>query len=537
MVNGSKCWIVIFLCVNIFANSSESTSTVVFNITCDPHDDSSQNCQSESLETIAAMAKDLVDIQINIKIPQLKLIADVNFTNLNSLTIIGESNMAYISCTMGNEISSVGLAMRNITDTVTLKSVSLISCGSQTKDLSSNNYSSALLIFHSKDVQFNRIVIANSKGTGLKVLEPQGGEVTITSSIFKENKLPQEYKAESIMGGGGVFIVLHQPAAPLSFLFDNCTFENNTAHTIEFNFGYTNDLGKSVTGYGSGGGVHLSIKNRLRNVDIIFSGCSFIGNQAFVGGGITVRIYSLKHADEMHNVTLQIRDSLFEQNGCDSTQNAYFGGGAYLSFATDFEEAVTTDIHYLVRNVSFIENCAELGGGVLYYSDRSEYGFSDSINNSMLFDNCTFKSNKAHIGSAVDLAPSMFLKLVTGYTIDPTFSNCQFLENIVMGNKSQFQKTASIGTIYGSLYNIHFNGSNYFENNKGTPVYIVNGVANFTNSNASFINNTGLEGGAMALIGSSLMTVGPNSYEFVNNTAANKGGAIYILLTDSTDFI
>ena len=172
-----------------------------------------------------------------------------------------------------------------------------------------------------------------------------------------------------------------------------------------------------------------------------------------------------------------------------------------------------------------------------YYSGRGKQGSNDNINNSMFFDNCAFKSNEAHIGSAIYLAPSMFFKLVTGYTIAPTFKNCQFLENFVFVNKSQSQNTASIGTIYASFYNIHFNGSNRFENNKGTPVYLVNGVANFTNSNVSFINNTGLQGGAVSLIGSSMMFVGPNSYEFINNTAAHKGGAIYILLTDSTDFI
>ena len=322
----------------------------------------------------------------------------------------------------------------------------------------------------------------------------------------------------------------------MSLLFDNCTFENNTAHTIEFDFGYTNDIGEFEKGYGSGGGVHLSIKNSLSNVGVTFSGCNFIANQAFFGGGITVRIYDTKH-DEIRNVTLEIRNSLFVQNGCGCTQNAYFGGGAYLSFVTDFEEAVITDSHYLVRNVSFIENCAELGGGVFYYSGRSKQGFNDNIGSSMLFDNCTFKRNQAHIGSAVDLAPSMFFKLVTGFTINPIFKNCQFFENIIFVNESQFQKTAGIGTIYGSFYNIRFIGSNCFENNKGTPVYMVNGVANFTNSNASFINNTGLQGGAVSLIGSSLMIVGPNSYNFVNNTAAHKGGAIYVLLTDSTDFI
>lgn len=531
--------ILLFLCIKPFEINAESTSTLIFNITCDPHDKDSQNCPSESLETIAAVAKEYTDIQVNIKIPQLKVIADVKFTNLNSLTIVGEPNMTSIICmASGSHVSSVGMALRNIMSMVILKSLNLISCGSQTNDIqTTTTYSSALIILQCKNVELSRVVIANSKGIGMTILEPQGGRVSILSTVFKENKLPQEYQAESILGGGGVFIVLYQnQPAPMSFIFDNCTFANNTAHTIEFDFGYTNDIGEFEKGYGSGGGVHLSIKNGLSNVDITFSGCNFIANQAFSGGGITVRVYDTKH-DEIRNVTLEIRNSLFAQNGCDHAQNAYFGGGAHLSFVTDFEEAVITDSHYLVRNVSFIENCAELGGGVFYYSGRSKQGFNDNMDNSMVFDNCTFKCNQAHIGSAVDLAPSMFFKLVTGFTIDPIFKNCRFLENIIFVNKSQFQKTTGIGTIYGSFYNIHFDGSNCFENNKGTPVYLVNGVANFTNSNTSFINNTSLQGGAIALIGSSLMIVGPNRYKFVNNTAAHKGGAIYVLLTDSTDFI
>jgi predicted outer membrane repeat protein len=68
-------------------------------------------------------------------------------------------------------------------------------------------------------------------------------------------------------------------------------------------------------------------------------------------------------------------------------------------------------------------------------------------------------------------------------------------------------------------------------------VYVINGVVNCSKSDVHFVNNTGLQGGAMALIGSSTMVVGPCKYEFINNTAIHQGGAIYVSLTDSTDFI
>ena len=159
----------------------------------------------------------------------------------------------------------------------------------------------------------------------------------------------------------------------------------------------------------------------------------------------------------------------------------------------------------------------------------------------MMFDQCTFKQNKAHLGSAVAMTPSLFLKSSSGYTVNAKFQNCHFLENKVFVNDSHTHKiqpsTAGLGTTYDSFYDIHFEGCSYFESNWGSAVYIISGVANFLSSSASFVNNTSLQGGAVALIGSSMMIVGPNNYEFINNTAMYEGGALYVLMTDSTDFI
>ena len=112
------------------------------------------------------------------------------------------------------------------------------------------------------------------------------------------------------------------------------------------------------------------------------------------------------------------------------------------------------------------------------------------------------------------------------------------MKNIVSINtlNSQFgiQSTMGIGTVYASLYNVQFGGCNRFEGNWGTAVYVVNGVVNFQNSSVHFINNTGVQGGALALIGSSVMIVGQNNYSF---RALYEGGALYVSLTDSTDSV
>ena len=61
-----------------------------------------------------------------------------------------------------------------------------------------------------------------------------------------------------------------------------------------------------------------------------------------------------------------IRDS-FKHNGCYQNKHQGLGGGADLIF-TLFDGSGTAKSRVLVKNVTFIENCGKLGGGVYYYT-------------------------------------------------------------------------------------------------------------------------------------------------------------------------
>lgn len=511
-------------------------NVTTFNITCDPHYES--NCQSESLETIAAQLRNNSnhDVRINIMTQQLKLTTNINFTNLSTLIINGGPVMTIILCAAdAADTASAGIILQNITHSIVMKALHFTFCGSQTIDTLNNSkiYSSAISILYCWNVELSKIVIESSNGIGLSFLYHQGGKVNITSATFRENKLSKELlKSGSVLGGGGISIVLHLPTV---FQLERCMFVNNTSHFMEYSVSYMDDYGKTKMGFGRGGGVHLSIIN-VADIVVTFLECKFIGNQAFIGGGLSVKIREGLDQTDIKNVTVNIQDSIFEHNGCNQGYT-YIGGGADFSFDTDHGTAIITHSNYLLINVSFNENCAKLGGGISYYSNRGRRGLSDNMNNTMVFDSCIFKKNRAHIGSAVEMGPNMFFKLTTGYTIIPTFKDCIFSSNFVNISRSDSQKTPGFGTIYTSLSNIRFSGHNLFESNTDTAVYTINSMVDCRNSSMTFINNTGLQGGALALIGSSTITVGPNNYEFTNNTAIHQGGAIYVLLTDITDFL
>ena len=84
------------------------------------------------------------------------------------------------------------------------------------------------------------------------------------------------------------------------------------------------------------------------------------------------------------------------------------------------------------------------------------------------------------------------------------------------------------------MYSVKFEGYNHFENNLGTAIHIVNGNIDVSHSSIDFIENHGIQGGAVALIGESSVVFGNNrTYTFVNNTALDKGGAIYVQVVDN----
>ena len=324
--------------------------------------------------------------------------------------------------------------------------------------------------------------------------------------------------------------------------FHNCIFESNKANTKHYQFHYTNVVGESSTGYGRGGGVHLSIMKGISNVSVSFSSCLFKSNEAFIGGGISVKTYIGMTNQTMTNIQVEISDSLFRENGCTRTNLTYYGGGACFAFTTYQYRLDISESHYSVRNVSFINNCGKIGGGVIYFSDRNRIASAETMKSSMEFDNCSFLNNSADFGSAVFMSPNVSNKLSLGSVIAPSFTNCHFRNNSVSKNTTLYsqhgkQSTVGIGTIYASVYNAYFHGYNSFGGNWGTAIYVVHGVINFQNSSALFINNTGNQGGAVTLIGLSILTVGPRNYSFISNRALYEGGAIYVLLIDNGDFV
>ena len=511
-----------------FCESDQGDPVVhLYPVNCDPHLDS--YCHDLSLEQAAKNATECSNVYIGINITQLQLDTAATFSRLESLTLdsgLGPNVTATVNCSRPN----AGLVFKEITR-LTINNLIVTNCGILVVGPHKVTLSSGITILNGRDVKANSLNILKSKGIGLTILDHQGGLVQIESSKFLRNSLPQDYNISG--GGGGVFIggFEQNPSEPITFNFDNCIFEQNIAHTKYYHHLYTDDLGQPVSGYGLGGGAAILLERDLTDIHATFSGCMFLKNEALLGGGLVSMIGAPD--SESRNISVRVEDSLFEENGCSSSNPTASGGGIHINFT----HSTTTTNQFIIHNVTFHKNCATYsGGGLRFYSYSSDISRNNS--NAVEIDKCRFEGNRAHTGSAIVITPSVTQYPSNSFLVIPVFRNCMFLSNTVIHTKSTYTQTMQYGisTLYVRQCSIKLEGHNNFEDNIGTAIHIINGIIDMFKGNVLFSNNTAHQGGAVALIGESLMIVGPNrSYEFLNNTALDKGGALYVQTIDNHD--
>ena len=535
----------LFTTISVISSVSLVNQSIVHRYEiCANNNTTQTDCHPQSLDEISTIVQNQTNVQINIQITKVQLNKTIIFENLTSLSINGNSKLnTTIFCTISGTIGA-GIVLKDISGTVELNYLAVKKCGTKITVINGATFLSALTILNCTNVEVVDLAIEKSNGIGLMMENYPGSRVCIESTTFNENRL--QYDNNSLYGGGGgVFIRIKSRGLPLEqclrsteISFDNCTFQENSANNSYSEYYWNSNTTENLlAGYGRGGGVYLLLDKGLRNVNVSFVRSIFARNQAYIGGGLAVRISAINA-----NIRVMIMDSVFEQNSCSDNEGnkkkvVDKGGGAHLTFDSYLEESNVTKSHYVLSSVHFKQNSATLGGGLYHFSGIQE---TQDKQNAMLLDNCVFDGNQAHIGAAILLAPKFDRRILNGISVLVMIKNSSFDSNIVLPQSQNYGYPAEIagwGTVYISSYDMQFVGYNNFENNSGSALYVVNGVVNFKESDVRFSNNRGLQGGAIALTGTSFVVFGPKSYEFINNSAEYQGGALYISVIDKFDFV
>ena len=160
------------------------------------------------------------------------------------------------------------------------------------------------------------------------------------------------------------------------------------------------------------------------------SRCNFTKNSAHIGGGLSINMRW-----KAHNNLVVIEHSTIDGNSCPQKTGYQSGGGAHLSYDYETgsaqvdvstcvdETSPAKDNQFLVHDVLFRENCAELGGGsTFFFSSRSQH---TDINNTITFQTV--------------LGPRILLTLVLLWMslrtqmkgLDGDFYQCLYLSTVV----------------------------------------------------------------------------------------------------------
>ena len=485
-----------------------------------------------SLEHIARAVTNMSNVsQLEIVVhSQLKLRGMITFSNFPEIKLAGSQAQSNITCGPENS-NSAGLVFISVQN-IALENLTFSRCGAfQNYSTDERQIRAAIHIASPTNVVMANVALTFNNGTGLLITNVQGGTVEISNSVFNHNNVMIEHQTD-YGGGGGVFVWQWQNQEVANkFFFANCCFSNNRAHSTTI-YNFITSLESVLTGSGRGGGLQVLLAKTAASNIVSVTDCNFTRNAAFLGGGLGVFMQ-----DNPQNNSLLLQNSMFEENGCQEEAQSGSGGGAIIGFnirSTNMSPINISHNQISIVNTTFNRNCAEVGGGTTFYSSRSEYS---ALNNSITFSGCTWIANIARLGAAIDISPLVVDRLTRGFFPTPVFTNCEFINNGVAVRVRDLQYTVSTGAFFSSLFDVTFRSNVKFANNSGTAFVIVNGIADFSSCNATFINNTGLQGGAIALIGVSSIHIGPQcTYMFTQNRATDRGGAIYVSMTDEHDF-
>ncbi|XP_065890679.1 uncharacterized protein [Dysidea avara] len=461
---------------------------------------------------------------------------------MESVSIVGDGSAnTIITCD-----SDAGLAFINVHN-ITIANLTLVGCGAWRNSTTQNGTSNHTFMFQCgiyfldcSDVTMYDIILRDGPGTGVMMYDTIG-MVTITNSHFLRNRVPPE-NVEKIPGGGGFYIEFSycepnttdfencEPKPGLQvnsyYLFNNCVFAKNNGTTVRQDVtNFISPLRGSHQQFGRGGGISVHFKGYATNNSIVIVDSVMVNNGGLWGAGLLVDVL-----DYSVNNSVIVKRVNFTSNLC--PLNSGTGGGAIrIHF---FPQALSPGNVLNITDSIFDSNSAYYGGGISLSTNRE--GGVLFATNGITLEGCLWQNNIARAGSAIDL--SSYHDVPEGQLVTPIIRNCTFYRNTNSYTNNVVQ-SLGLGTLHSDGIPFVFYGDNYFQENDGTALAATDVIVDIKeNASAVFYRNMGLRGGAIALLGSTVLRVFPNTkLLFEENSATDRGGAIYSISVGLRDIV
>ena len=484
---------------------------------------------------------------------EFKLEGDISIiSNKQSVLVRGMPTM--MKCER-NLMENVGLLFDDINDLV-IQDIHFEGCSAlhnvpQSMNGTLSVFRTSLYILNCTNVTVQRVTIANSTGNGLTMFN-NDGTISIENCTFEGNEGNNYSNFTEKSGGIGLYIDISY-CGPRKYTKNSrcpfngrniqhsnhsikgCKFLKNRAGYIGNRTEFPEILESEtlIQGFGRGGGLCVVIDSGSSNNLVEVNNCSFVGNSGTWGGGLYLAIQE----DSGSNQVI-IKNSNFYQNDCSN----HAGGGVNLGYTSSHENPPQNN-SISFENCTFAENRAQFGGGSGVYSTPLNNLLNSTLLNRISFTRCNWTRNAAETGAALAISHLIWSSSCFDRYTQISFSDCTFKSNHLTGRVHSTERYVSQGRGKGTFtavgYHLYFDGSITFHNNTDSAMYLTSTHIEFKQgSRVIFDSNSGFEGGAIFLLGSSSIIVNDDSvFQFMNNRATDSGGAIFQYTFDKNDFI
>ena len=405
----------------------------------------------------------------------------------------------------------------------------------------------AMLFGHCEDITLENVTIMNTRGFGLVGINVIGSS-QLNSVLFFNNTHPGtcvsphllglspsnsiDFDSRNRLGGAAAFMyfdyhdqTLHR-GSQFTLRIQNCNFKFNTECSIVYlNLLRIPGRGESSfitnTGYrlGGSGALSLALAQLQYGMDIIVKESTFNMNNGSRGGGALISLFT-----GVRNTHVTFDDCQFEKSAV-----AFFNdirlpqGTAYAPYPPNRDTTIS------LLNSNFTNNVAQgLNSTLILFSNY--YSAVNSISEvvHIYIDNCSFKENRAFVGSAIIIYERKINGLDVGMQV--SIKDTDFINNEILNADQDAIVTISqsAGTVDIRNVNLTFIGNCSFINNVGTALRAESSVIG-VKGNVTFLRNIGIYGGALYLVEFSYLIMSRNSsIYFLENEARIEGGAVFV---------
>ena len=481
-------------------------------------------CRTLNYTAEYASTSTAVPLRIEILYPVLDIENAVTFTRASNVTIVGRSQSPMVGSVLRCNSSCIecGLVF-NDTENISISLLNITGCG-VLMNHGTLSYRAALVVHNCHNFILEESNLLANIETGLSLVDTFGN-VEIRASNFKRNGV-----CTSCIQARGLsitFTIPHNTSSKSANIKSGSFYEVRNCH-IENNSGpqdvdFYNDRR-------NGGGVSLRFENNSTHNNVMFIDITLSENFATWGGGMFIQF---RDRTNWNQVTL--KNVKFFNNSASKG-----GGGMDIGYTNHASTPPITN-HVSIDSCNFTANLARFGAGTAMYSSQTTcVKESDHNDSALVFSNSIWERNTANFSPAVDISPFSYDSLGSLYFPHPKFKNCTFIANNVhTGEQRRYAKLVNSGsfTVYG--FEVQFEEYVEFREHQYTALHVTEGTVAFLEGTvALFLHNSGAQGGALSLYGSSSLHVYPNTtLNFYNNTALDVGGAIYHHTQNHHDFI